>query len=857
MSSNSSSSIYGNRTNNIISGLASGLDTESMIEGLVQSYQQKILGLQQDRTKLQWQQEAYQSISDKLVEFSRKYTSYTSSTNLLSSSFFTKAVLTSTAGKYADLVTASGKSSSDVVLNGVAQLATAARYTSAATNLSGATQTGSKITVAGAEVDLSQPQALSKMSGSLTLTYGSQDVTIDFGQLEDYSKDDGTLDTKAFQDAIVEKLGEQTISVGGTQYKASDRIGVEVSADGVVTLTDKGSAGNKVAISGATGDLRGMITDAASAIGDEASSFTMNTTDQVVDKSTTKLDYLAGKSMTFTLDGQTKTITLAEGFASTDELVTNLNEELGKAFGSGKVGAKYKNGALSFTVNQGSTLSVTSEVGEVMGLGESGLTSYVNTSKTLGELLGEDMGGLTALQAVGTFKEKDGNYYDEAGNRVDQYGNRLDKDGKVLYGLTINGVEIGQYTKDTALETVINGINSNTEAGVNVSYSKTTNQFVFTAKETGEGGRIEISSTTEADGKVSGNLAAALFGVVDPNSASQNYTAGQDAIVQATVNGTTMVLSRSSNTFDIDGMSITVNGTFNSTYDPNAPEGGTSGTDTTAQGPLTSEKLNQILSKPDGQNTIFDPNGEAVTFTTKTDTDTIVDAIKQMVEDYNEIVTEVKKAYSDMPLQQTSGSRYEPLTDEDKADMSESEIEAYEEKAKTGILFMDQDLSSLYNALRSAVTPGGTDGSLLRSIGIETSYSEGLTTISLDEEALRQALDTNPDQVKDVFTKSKENGASTNGLMTSIYQVTERYAATTGAVKGILIEKAGSKYSPTAALDNTMLDKMEDIDKQISTWQDKMSDKVDYYTNKFTQLEMLIQQMNSQSSTLSGLMGGY
>ena len=73
----------------------------------------------------------------------------------------------------------------------------------------------------------------------------------------------------------------------------------------------------------------------------------------------------------------------------------------------------------------------------------------------------------------------------------------------------------------------------------------------------------------------------------------------------------------------------------------------------------------------------------------------------------------------------------------------------------------------------------------------------------------------------------------------------------------ILIEKAGSKYSPTAALDNTLLDQMNEIDDQIETWQNKMSDKVDYYTNKFTQLEMLDPADEFQSSTLSGLMGGY
>ena len=78
MSSGSSSSIYGSRNSNIISGLASGMDTEAMIEGMVQGYQQKITQLGQDRTMLQWQQSAYQSISDKLVEFSRKYMSYNS-----------------------------------------------------------------------------------------------------------------------------------------------------------------------------------------------------------------------------------------------------------------------------------------------------------------------------------------------------------------------------------------------------------------------------------------------------------------------------------------------------------------------------------------------------------------------------------------------------------------------------------------------------------------------------------------------------------------------------------------------------------------------------------------------------------
>ncbi len=821
MSSGSSSSIYGSRNSNIISGLASGMDTEAMIEGMVQGYQQKITQLGQDRTMLQWQQSAYQSISDKLVEFSRKYMSYNSpATNLFSASFFNNAILTSANGTYADLVSATGKSSSTIVLNAVKQLAEAARYTHDASGLD--TSLGK-----GEPVKLGEKQPLSTMSGSLTLEYGNKKVTLDFGELELFNKADGTLDTAKFQTALQDKLKEQKITTSsGDQVSADTLIDVKVDSNGTVTLSDKKGAGNNVHFSGATGDLKNLVT---SADAEGTSSFTLSTTEKVVKEDATKAEYLSGKSFTVTLNGQTKTFTLGEIDPSKgnlhEQVKQNLQEGLDKAFGKGKITVDMDTTgpgerSFSFSVSNGDTFRITSPVGEVLGLGENGVTSYVDTGKTLGDLLGRtsDGAGLNGLtggelaKAIGDvteIKDKDGKVtsrVDSEGNTVDEQGYRLDKDGKRFqeYELTVNGVSIGKYNKDTALETVLNDINSNTEAGVSVSFSKTTNQFVFTAKETGAGGRVEIG----------GELGERLFGKVDVTD-KDHYTAGQDAKFTATINGQKMEFSRSSNTFDLDGMSITLNGTF---------------------------------EVKDGET--------PVTFSSKTDTDKIIDVVKTMVEDYNAIVSEVKKAYSDMPLEKSDGSRYKPLTDEDKADMTESEIKAYEEKAKTGILFMDRDLSSLYSALRSAVAPGGSDGSFLRSIGIKTSYEDGLTTLSLDENALREALEQNPDQVKDAFTKSKENGAASDGLMASIQKVTDRYAATTGATKGILIEKAGSKYSPSAALNNTLLEQMKDIDKQVDKWQAKMSDKVDYYTNKFTQLEMLIAQMNSQSSSLAGMMGG-
>ena len=833
-SSSSSSSIYGNRTNNIISGLASGMDTEAMIEGMVQGYQQKILKLQQNKTMVQWQQSAYQSISDKLVEFSRKYMSYSqSTTNLMSPAFFNNAVITTAKGEYANMITATGKSSSNIVINSVNKLASAANSSNSADNLSGVNVgADGKLTITSEEKmqSLGENINLSTLEGSLSLKWGSRQVTINFGELEFFDQDgtgNGTVTAEQLKDAIEKKLGDtQMVNAAGDTVKASELIKVSVDGSGNISFEDNTSAGNKVYISGASGKLKDTL-GLADEIEDEASSFQVKT--QSYTETMTRAEYLSDQSIQVSLNGVTKTISLKDvlkpnegdpAITDIDKFKENLNAQLDKAFGAGQVTADFSSkGNLEFTVNAGSTLSVQSTMAEVMGF-DGGLTTYLNTSKTLkdigsfdaqnGELIlgGVTLKGTATKTELAVKQQDDGTYRDAKGALVDKDGFYLNEDGEKIYeySLQIND-ETLTFNQDSTVEKIISTINSS-DAGVEVSFSKTTNQFNLTAKETGSAGRIEIAEN---------GLAGALFGKVNEK--------GGDAEFTATINGKTTTYTRSSNTVELDGLTVTLEGKFDAVYKTGA----------------------------DGKPTTEIDGTQGVTFTSKTDTDTIVDVIKQMVTDYNAMVTEVKKAYSDMPLQKSDGSKYEPLTAEDEADMTESEIKAYEEKAKTGILFMDRELSSLYSALRGAVVGDG-DPAYLREIGISTSYEEGLTTISLDENKLRQALETDLDGVRDAFTKSGENG---NGLMASIQEVTDRYASTTGATKGILIEKAGSKYSAASALDNTMQDKLEDLDEQIARWQDKMSNKVDYYTNKFTQLEVLINQMNSQSSALAGLTGGY
>ena len=150
----------------------------------------------------------------------------------------------------------------------------------------------------------------------------------------------------------------------------------------------------------------------------------------------------------------------------------------------------------------------------------------------------------------------------------------------------------------------------------------------------------------------------------------------------------------------------------------------------------------------------------------------------------------------------------------------------------------------------------GEDGAALKAAGITTSYSNGLTLLSFDENQLRTTLENDPDQVTEIFTKSKDNGASSDGIMAALKSPLDMYAKTTGN-HGILVSKAGSVLSPSTLYSNLIQTQLDDIDKEIEKWQDKLSDRVDYYTNKFSALEQMIANMNSQSSTLASLMGGY
>lgn len=920
-SSNMTSSLY--NSGNVISGLASGLDTEGMIENLVKSYQTKINSLNQQATKTEWKQEAYRSIISKMVGFTNKYTSYSSATNLLSPSFFNNAVKVVTQGLYKDKVTASGKTSSDIALNAVHQLATSAQYRVGDGRLNSG---DGKNIQSASDVDLFGTTELSALSGSMTLVYGSQKLNINFDEVADKKAMEeirtklgaGATDADVLAGLINQKLEGQKITFSnGKSENAEDRVKAVVNGGSIVFKDLKSSAGNALYISQASGNVAktlGLDLDKADENKD-IKSFSMSGLKDGLTRKEDNLEYLSGKAMNLTLNGSTKTIYLPtmEKIAGTDgnpdkykingkevekdkladEYAKAVNAEVGKVFKNKiEVTNAGTDGKLKLNFNvkeDGSDLRITSDVGEALGIGQTA-TTYLNTSKTLGDLV-----DLSKLDSVGK-----------------------DDKGNDLYAFKINGVTVGKYSKDAKLSDILNDINSNKEAGVKVSYSQTTKEFLFSAKETGADSEIVMGgglaqamfgdsqdtvtkdstfgdilgegynfadpytfkmniggktvsiglpfekenmkdvtldemvsyingqlsdkgmkavfdaktstiSVTDKDGNkvdVSGGddmTKALLTAVADKSVAS--YSKGQDAKFTATINGREMEMTRSSNSVSIDGLTITMKETFDASLD---------------------EDGNKVSDAKRAEN--------SVTFKSTTDSDKIVDAVKSMLEDYNAMLSEIRGAYSTLPAQKTDGSSYEPLTSDQASGLSESELKNYEEKAKQGILFADRDLSSLYNKLQNMFSPSGQDGAILRGMGITSSYdiNTGALTITLDEDKLRSMLDSDPDMVADAFTKTSGNG----GVMQNLKSTLDAYAKTSGEPKGILIQKAGSPLSPLSLMNNTWQKQIDNYNKQIEKWQDKLSSQVDRYTQQFSRLEQLIQQMNSQSATLAGFMGG-
>lgn len=347
-------------------------------------------------------------------------------------------------------------------------------------------------------------------------------------------------------------------------------------------------------------------------------------------------------------------------------------------------------------------------------------------------------------------------------------------------------------TKDDTLDSIISKINTN--SGVTAFFDNTSQKISFIAKNTGgieNGPEIILSD----DGATGSKFFNNILGVNSNNDLATDRDAGT-AGSNATVVYNGLEITRPSNTFTINGVEF------------------------------TAKKVTT----------------EDVTFSSTPDVDAVLDTITQFVNKYNEVIEKVRDK-----IGETKNHDYTPLTDAQKEDMSEDEIEKWEKLAKSGTLKNDSILSGLLTKMRSNISSpisGTSTYSQLSEIGITTTsnYLDG-GKLTIDEDALREAISADPNAVYELFQKSGDT-SSTQG-------VAQRLRASLKTAMTDITSKAGK----TSSVNNTFtLGKLlNNYDDQISRFEDKLESLETRYWARFTAMETAINKANSQSTYLTNM----
>lgn len=353
-------------------------------------------------------------------------------------------------------------------------------------------------------------------------------------------------------------------------------------------------------------------------------------------------------------------------------------------------------------------------------------------------------------------------------------------DGTVSF--KING-ETFSFSEEDTLQNVLNTVNSNGNAGVILNYSRLSDTFKIESKKTGADPEIIIENIT---GTAFGESGA--FGI-----ATGTYKNGEDA--EVIIDGITV--TRSSNTFTIDGITYTLN-----------------------------EKT--------------DPDAD-IGFRLTQNADKAVESIKGFVDAYNLLILKLDTLLVERKARDERG--YTPLTEAEKEAMSDEQIEKWEAIAKKGLLYNDRSIRSMLDRLRSTLYATVADAGVSPAqIGIKTGHWTNKGQITLDEDALRSALENDPHQVMSVFTNiSSSDDASVkyseNGLLKRISDVFDSYTKSSGTALSSLGED---------------IDEMVD---KIDLMEEKMMELEEKYYQKYAAMETALAKLQSQSDWLGSMLG--
>lgn len=799
------SSSLGNTALRGYGGLASGIDRDALIEQMTARTTSKITAKKQAMTKLEWKRDAYRSISNKIIDLQDNYLSYSATKSLKNSDFFAKnQVSVQGDPDYTKYISATGNpdTASRVSVLGVNKLATSA------TLISGEKKTDSAITLGGiSESDFSNKEIKTSNLSGTKLTFGTYSITdkqftteATFTFPTSYEKklDNGktetvTIDYTASSDKIVEQLNEALDSQGFLGKDGKSGIKFTLNGDKIqISQTDSITDKGKSYVIRET-------SSALKSLGFNSGNMNKDDIDNGIsldefNRHTSSFEAAAITKQPLSGYLKGKSISVSYGGQTKDiELIGDKEEIKDFSTFQSSLQAKLDKafGSGKVTVGKDSKGSLT------FTATDNKQTLQISAdSKELQNAL-----GITSTQS-NKISTGSSLWENRAKLGLEKY-NTKEELNKALENFTVNGTKIEGITADTTVDGLLTAINNNKDAGVTATYLGSANKFVLSSNEKGKGREISLG----ADPKDTTDAANIIFG--GDKKESHDGTDGEMSILY---NGVKTTITSSSNTFSIDGLDIKATNTFDT-------------------GSATAEG--------------------GVNFTASADTEKVTETVKKFIEAYNAMIDEVRTQATTRP-----DSNYKPLTDDQKNEMNETSIKNWEDKAKEGILYNSSALKDLDNATQgifSSMMMNGVSYDDLEKIGI--SFSDDYTAggkIVFDEEKFKTAMDSDPEKVSDLFTGTH---GIVNTIDSTLSTYATRYASKNGNSYGVLIEEAGSEKLSLTLTNNSIYKELKDMQETITNLQSQLSTEQDRYISQFTQMETLINQMNSQSSYLSQLGG--
>ena len=240
--------------------------------------------------------------------------------------------------------------------------------------------------------------------------------------------------------------------------------------------------------------------------------------------------------------------------------------------------------------------------------------------------------------------------------------------------------------------------------------------------------------------------------------------------------------------------------------------------------------------------------GESLTIATDTDTQGIYDKIKDFLTEYNSVINELTSLYN-----ADSAKGYEPLTDDEKSEMSDSEVEKWETKIKDSILRNDSTISGVMNAMTTSMmktyTVNGKTYSLanfgIHTLGYLNAAKNEQYAYHIDGDEDDSNTSGNKDKLLDMVTNNPEDIEEFMKQLTS-----GLYTALDNKMKSTNLSSAYTIYN-----DKQMTKDYSSYTTQIKEWETKIEDLENRYYKQFSNMEKQLAKMQSSTSSLSSLFG--